>query len=465
MHYARSLCWFRRDLRLDDHAALAYALSCSQEVIGVFIFDTTILDTLPANDRRVAFIWDSLHALHTLFTQHHGALYVLHGEPAYEIPRLVQILQVQAVFTNRDYEPAAQARDFTINQRLSDLGIPFHTYKDHVIFEKDQVLTQQGTPYSVFMPYKKAWLNRLQSKDINPHPSTELLARLDTTLPNPPFPTLEDFGFGSATSNRIHLPAGSQGATTLLNDFLQRIDYYDIRRNFPSIKGLSYLSVHLRFGTLSIREAVRLAYHRSNLGSSGATTWLDELIWREFYSAILAHFPHVITQPFKPEYQNLYFSNREDYFQAWKEGKTGYPIVDAAMRQLNQSGYMHNRLRMIAASFLVKHLHIDWRWGEAYFALQLNDFDLASNNGGWQWCASTGCDAQPYFRIFNPITQSQKFDAEGLFIKRYIPELARCPVEYIHTPWKSAYRPNDYPEPIVDHATARAITLERYKKS
>jgi deoxyribodipyrimidine photo-lyase len=464
MYYKRSLCWFRRDLRLEDHTALAAAMEQSEEVIGVFIFDTTILELLPPDDRRVAFIWDSLKALYDEFARHEGAFYVLHGDPVIEIPRLAYALNGEAVFTHRDVEPSANQRDERVQQALQGMSKAFHSFKDQMIFEKGEVLTQVGTSFSVFTPYKQAWLRRLQEHDRQTQPSVSGVVKLKTVCKAPKMPDLEGLGFGLAQYNRMKLEAGSIGASALLNDFLQRIDQYGVQRDFPAVKGVSYLSVHLRFGTLSIREAVRHAYSRMVLGSKGAEVWLSELIWREFYMDILAHHPHVQTQPFKREYQHLVFENNEAWFDAWKTGQTGYPIVDAAMRQLNQTGYMHNRLRMIAASFLVKDLQIDWRWGERYFAEHLNDFDLAANNGGWQWCASTGCDAQPYFRIFNPITQSEKFDPEGVFIRKYIPELRVCTPKQIHSPWRfPELSLKDYPLPIVDHASARLKTLERYK--
>ncbi|MES2207019.1 MAG: deoxyribodipyrimidine photo-lyase [Pseudomonadota bacterium] len=461
--YTRSLCWFRRDLRLHDHTALNHALEQSQEVIGVFVFDTIILASLPEHDRRVAFIWNSLQDLHQAFTEQQGALYVLHGNPEQEIPLLAQKINADAVFTHNDYEPSAINRDLNVGLELTAHGIPFHSFKDQVIFEHNEVLKQNGEPYSVFTPYKRAWLKQLSAEDYAERKSEELLHRLKTSLKNASLPSLKTLGFEAANTNTINLPIGVKGASSLLNNFIQRIDDYAERRDFPAMKGGSYLSVHLRFGTLSIREAVRVAQSRIAFGSLGAETWLSELIWRDFYAAILSHFPHVVSHAFKSEYDQLEFTNDVALFEAWKTGQTGYPLVDAAMRQINSSGFMHNRLRMVAASFLIKDLHIDWRWGEAYFAAQLNDYDLASNNGGWQWCASTGCDAQPYFRIFNPITQSKKFDPDGNFIRRYIPEIAHLPNKYIHSPWESAHPPANYPSPIIDHAKARLLTLQRYK--
>jgi deoxyribodipyrimidine photo-lyase len=283
-----------------------------------------------------------------------------------------------------------------------------------------------------------------------------------------PVPTLGDIGFVPTNLRQIRLPTGTSGAAELFQDFLGRIDAYKDKRDYPGVRGVSYLSVHLRFGTISVRELARTA---ASIHSQGAETWLSELVWRDFYFAILHHFPHVAERAFRPEYDTIRFPDRDDYFAAWCEARTGYPLVDAAMRQLNSSGYMHNRLRMVAASFLVKHLHVHWRRGEQYFAAKLNDFDLAANNGGWQWCASSGCDAQPYFRIFNPVTQSERFDPDGRFIRVYLPELAGVDVRHIHQPWKMSPAEQqaagveigrDYPAPIVDHAAARAQTLALY---
>ena len=465
-----ALVWFRRDLRLDDNAALYAALKASRKVWCAFIFDADILDALPSkSDRRVEFIRESLVELNEALAAHGGGLIVIHGRAQEEIPRLATTLGVAAVFANRDYEPRALARDAAVTRALRALGIEFRTRKDHVIFEKDEVVTANGKPFSVFTAYRSAWLKHLVPFFVKPYPVAKYLGAL-APMPRIPVLTLETIGFQKTNFAQIGLPSGTSGARKLLDDFLARIDEYHERRDFPAIRGPSYLSIHLRFGTISVRELARLASIRA---SAGAQAWLAELIWRDFYFMILHAHPHVVDHAYKREYDGLVFPNDPLRYAAWCEARTGYPLVDAAMRQLNGSGYMHNRLRMVTASFLVKDLHVDWRMGERYFAARLNDFDLAANNGGWQWAASTGCDAQPYFRVFNPVTQSEKFDRRGLFIRRYVPELQHVSDQHIHAPWKMSAEEQrkagvaigtSYPAPIVDHAVARAITLEIFGK-
>ncbi len=474
------LVWFRRDLRLQDHAALHLALHQCAQVHCVFVLDRPILDPLPRADRRVAFLLACLAeldaGLRALAGQPHAGLIVLHAQAVDALPELADALGAQAVFAARDYEPQARARDEQVQQRLLAQGRQLRLVKDHVIFEEREVLTQAGKPYTVFTPYLRAWLARLapgayavrETRTL----ATQLAARPEAYAH--PIPTLEGIGFAPSTQPPPRMPIGMAGAQALLDDFAPRLARYAEARNFPAIKGPSYLGMHLRFGTVSIRQLVALAQQQSREGNAGATTWLSELVWREFYFQILANFPHVADSAFKPGYDAIVWEHgpeAEALFAAWCAGRTGYPLVDAAMAQLNQSGYLHNRLRMVAGSFLVKHLGIDWRWGERYFAEKLNDFDLAANNGGWQWVASSGCDAQPYFRIFNPITQSEKFDAQGKFIQRYVPQLAGLDAKSIHAPWLAKPQAlatagvilgKNYPLPIVDHAKARARTLQRY---
>ncbi len=478
-----ALVWLRRDLRVDDNAALHHALHAARRVWCAFVFDRTLLDPLPRVDRRVEFIRDSLLDLDAQLartaTQAGVAgvrLVVRHGEAVTEIPRLARELDVQAVFASHDDDPYALTRDARVRGALAEAGIALHTGKDHVVFERAEVMTATLTPYSVFTPYKSAWLKRVDAQALSAWPVAELagaLAPLPAAVPAA-VPTLGDIGFEASNLHALKLPAGAGGAETLWHDFVERIDGYAQTRDFPGIKGPSYLSTHLRFGTISVRRLAREAWQRMQGGSRGAEVWLSELIWREFYHQILHHHPHVVGHAFRREYEALRFDHGRQanaHYAAWCEGRTGYPLVDAAMHQINQTGYMHNRLRMVCASFLVKHLGLDWKRGEAYFAEKLNDFDLAANNGGWQWAASTGCDAQPYFRIFNPVTQSQKFDPQGHFIRRYLPQLARLPDAAIHAPWRA--RPidlagagieldRDYPSPIVDHDAARTATLARY---
>ena len=478
--YARGLVWFRRDLRAQDQAALYRALTQCQQVHCAFVFDREILDALPRVDRRVAFIQQSLveldATLRTLSGHAQGGLIVLHAIASDAVPALAQSLDVQAVFANHDDEPQALARDTRVRTRLAAKGRAFHTYKDHTVLERSEVLTQTGSPYSVFTPYKNAWLKKVDDFQLKGYPVERHAHRL-APRPQPhgqPVPTLATLGFDDTALSHPPLPTGASGAQQLLDDFLRRIQHYDEARNFPAMKGPSYLSVHLRFGTISPRLLARTAHGLAQSGNKGAATWLSELIWRDFYFQILYHHPHVVGSSFKPAYDAIQWEegpHAQALFAAWCEGRTGYPLVDAAMAQINQTGYMHNRLRMVVASFLVKDLGLDWRWGEAYFATHLIDFDLAANNGGWQWASSSGCDAQPYFRIFNPVSQSQKFDPQGKFIRRYLPQLAGLPDAALHTPWLA--RPLDlqaagvqlgihYPLPVVAHDAARHKTLERY---
>jgi len=490
-HFDTGLVWFRRDLRDTDHAALYYALKHCEHVWCVFVFDTTILQPLadtwqsrhpgePVQDRRIDFILASLVELDDALRANGGGLIVLYGDPAELVPKLAGELRVEAVFANHDYEPVAIERDATVGEQLAKAGRQWLTFKDQVVFERDELLNGQRKPFAVFTPYKNAWLEQLNAFDLKPYP----VERYASHFAAPPrsldrrLPTVDQFGFAPSNLTELRIPAGMSGAQQLLDDFLTRIESYAERRDFPAAKGPSYLSVHLRFGTVSIRTLARLAHNMSlQPDGKGAATWLSELIWRDFYFMVLAHHPRIAAgAPFKPEYEHLRWEKgraAEQAFAAWCDGRTGYPLVDAAMLQLNRTGYMHNRLRMVTASFLAKDLGVDWRRGERYFADLLNDFDFSANNGGWQWAASTGCDAQPYFRIFNPVTQSEKFDSDGRFIKRYLPQLAKLPAKWIHAPWLAGAERlaefgvvlgENYPEPIVDHAQARERTLARYGK-
>lgn len=467
---APRLVWFRRDLRDTDHAALAAALAGGGPVYCAFIFDTVILDALPGRgDRRIAFIHGSLQELDAALRARGGGLIVRHGNPVAEIPRLADALGVAIVDAGRDYEPYAKQRDAAVAEALVRSGRTLVLHREHVIFDGDEVLSKAGRPYTVFTPYRNAWLRRLDETGVPSFDSGT------ASLTPPPVasgvPALAEIGFGE--SARFDLAAGCvvpgmHGAAERLDDFRERMLRYAEQRDYPAVKGVSYLSVHLRFGTVSIRQLVREAL---TIGGAGGMTWLSELVWRDFYFMILDRFPHAVTASFRPEYDAIVWEEWPQGLQAWQEGRTGYPLVDAAMRQLASSGYMHNRLRMVAASFLCKDLGIDWRHGERWFAEQLLDFDLAANNGGWQWAASSGCDAQPWFRIFNPVTQSERFDPQGRFIRRYVPELAAVPEKWIHAPWRmpaaeqarcAAVIGRDYPFPIVDHDSARQATLARY---
>ena len=494
------LVWFRRDLRDDDNAALAEALRRARRVHCVFIFDRDILDALPSPaDRRVEFIHGSIVELDAALRARGGGLIVRHGSGSEEIAQLARQLGVDAVFANRDYEPSAKARDAQVAAALAADGIGFESFKDQVIFDGAEVLTQAGRPYTVFTPYRNAWLKRLGDDDLAPADGAAgtggnvanggsggkgtlqavppALQTLSAQPSLPTLPTLESLGFAPTGLAELGIVPGMSGARALLDDFRGRLGRYHEQRDYPALRGVSYLSVHLRFGTVSIRRLVALAQALVRQGgdaAAGAQVWLSELVWRDFYFMILDQFPHVVGHAFKREFERVEWESgaqADADFAAWCAGRTGYPLVNAAMRQLAHSGYMHNRLRMVAASFLCKDLGIDWRRGEAFFAEQLNDFDLAANNGGWQWSASTGCDAQPWFRIFNPVTQSERFDPQGRFIRRYVPELKNVPDRYIHAPWcmsaaeqsaRGVLIGRDYPAPRVDHAAARTRTLSRY---
>lgn len=481
-----ALVWFRRDLRTFDHAALFHALKAHDEVYCVFVFDSTILDRLPRSDRRVAFILRAVEEVAEDLRRMGGALIILRGDPREEIPQLAARLGVQAVYANRDYEPAALQRDAAVAEnirrltnadRLNTVAHDFFLFKDQVIFECDEVLTQQGKPFAVFTPYKNAWLKQLTPYYLQAYPVDRYAAHLaapdavtTACLKEGAFgmPTLSELGFASMDPANLTLPTGMRGGRSLFLEFIERLDHYASDRDFPAANGTSSLSAHLRFGTVSIRQLAGYAHSQTG---RGAATWLSELIWRDFYQMILWHHPHVVTQAYKPAMDALAWDDAPDLLGVWQQGKTGYPLVDAAMRQLMQTGFMHNRLRMVTASFLTKDLGIDWRLGERWFAERLLDFDLAANNGGWQWAASTGCDAQPWFRIFNPVTQSEKFDPHGHFIRRYVPELLSVPKQFIHAPWKMNASQQaacgisigqDYPCPVVDHAVARERTLQRF---
>lgn len=472
-----ALVWFRRDLRVDDHAALYHALKAFARVHCVFVFDRTILDALPDKaDRRVEFIHGSVAALKQQLENLGGTLRVLHAVAETALPTLAQALGVQAVFTNRDYEPAAKARDAAVASALQQAGIAFISPKDQVIFDGDEVLTQSGKPFAVFTPYKQTWLKRLHQRGddfyTRAYPvrryTGHLAAPTAAALSPEALPSLASLGFAPTNLAALGIQPGSAGAQAAWEAFQPRLDRYKQSRDYPALKGVSYLSLHLRFGTLSIRELVAHAAREAN---EGAQTWLSELVWRDFYQMILDHHPHVTHAPWRADCTAIVWDEWPQGFERWSQGQTGYPLVDAAMRQLLHSGYMHNRLRMLVASFLTKDLGISWQAGEAWFARHLNDFDLSANNGGWQWAASTGCDAQPWFRIFNPVTQSEKFDPQGRFIRRYVPELAAVPDKWIHAPWLMPPAEQqrcgiiigrDYPAPLVDHAVARQKTLARF---
>jgi deoxyribodipyrimidine photo-lyase len=422
--------WFRRDLRFNDNAGLYHALKSRKPVVGFFIFDEAILDKLNRNlpDNRVDFIYNAIQQLRHEFEKRGGTLEVIHATVDQAWKQLMQAYSIQAVYTNHDYEPYARTRDKEIGTLLTEKGITFYSCKDQVIFEKNEIVKDDGKPYTVFTPYKNKWRKTVNEFYLRSYPVEKYAGNLhQTTGKFRVHP--EDIGF----------PKNQDSATDykLTDELLKQ---YAELRDFPARNATSRLSIHLRFGTVSIRELFR---HAAPLSE----TWTNELIWREFYMQILWHFPHIATQAFKPEYDRIVWRNNEEEFKKWCDGKTGYPLVDAGMRELNATGFMHNRVRMVVASFLTKHLLIDWRWGEAYFAAKLNDFELSSNNGGWQWAAGSGTDAAPYFRIFNPSEQFRKFDPQAVYVKKWVPE----------------YGTSNYPQPIVDHAFARDRCLTTYK--
>lgn len=423
--------WFRRDLRSKDNAGLYSALKSGYRVLPLFIFDTEILDRLEdRKDRRIEFIVGALGELQKTFTGAGSSLAVYHASPPEAFRKLLIEFNVRAVYANHDYEPYAVSRDTAVGALLKESSIPFHTYKDQVIFEKKEVLKADRTPYTVFTPYANAWKKLFTEAVVSPYPSQDLLSNLLNINPLP-VPSESELGF---------LKTGyTYSAPVIDTDIIKN---YHSTRNFPSSAGTTRLGPHLRFGTVSIRKLVRTAITLNE-------TWLSELIWREFFMTILWHFPHVTDSSFKRKYDSIVWRNNEEEFSRWCNGMTGFPIVDAGMRELNETGFMHNRVRMITASFLVKDLLIDWRWGEAYFASKLLDYELASNNGNWQWAAGCGCDAAPYFRVFSPTEQTRKFDPDLSYIKKWVPE-SDSP---------------SYPDPVVDHSFARVRAVQTYREA
>jgi deoxyribodipyrimidine photo-lyase len=426
-----AIFWFRRDLRITDNSGLFHALKSGLPVLPIFIFDTEILDKLNSkSDARVTFIYNQLQIINSEIEKFGSSLKVLHGKPLESFQKLTGEFEIAAVYTNNDYEPYAIQRDKEIEIFLKQKGIVFHTFKDHLIFEHNEVLKDDGTPYTVFTPYSRKWKQKLEKSGIPEFPSQNHLQSLYKTKPFH-FPEIGEIGF---VKSQIQVPE--------MNISEQLIKNYAEKRDLPALDATSKLGVYLRFGTISIREVTRIALTFSEV-------FLNELIWRNFFSQILLHFPQVEKKAFKPKYDFIQWRNNEKEFEAWCRGETGYPMVDAGMRELSETGFMHNRVRMVTASFLTKHLLIDWRWGEAWFAEKLLDFDLASNNGNWQWAAGCGCDAAPYFRVFNPESQQQKFDPQAKYILKWVPE----------------YGTVKYPQPIVEHAFARERVLQVYKSA
>ncbi|MFC7357059.1 cryptochrome/photolyase family protein [Jejudonia soesokkakensis] len=424
--------WFRRDLRLDDNVGFYKALHGKFPVLPIFIFDSEILEDLPKDDARVTFIFETLQSMRNELQEYGSSIAIYHGKPLEVYKKLLKEFDIQNVITNRDYETYAQNRDEEIANYLSDKEIGFYTYKDQVIFEKDEIVKSDGDPYVVYTPYMKLWKETFDSdKHLTIHYTSQHLENLiqHSRLPNL---SLSDIGFKKSS---IEIPEYDVTPTT--------IQEYEKTRNFPAKKGTSRLGPHLRFGTVSIRKIIKKAIAEKN------EVFWQELIWREFFMQILWHFPKTVDNAFRSKYDRINWRNNEEEFELWKKGQTGYPLVDAGMCQLNETGYMHNRVRMVVASFLCKHLLIDWRWGEAYFAEKLLDYEQSSNVGNWQWAAGSGVDAAPYFRIFNPTTQIEKYDKDHTYIKEWVPEFGS----------------ESYPEKMVDHKEARERCLKVYKEA
>ena len=425
------LFWFRRDLRLQDNCGLYHALNSGKKVLPIFIFDEAILSRLPNNDARVSFLHQELTNINTQLRELGTSLAVFHGKPLVIFEQLLEKYSVETVFTNHDYEPYALQRDAAIRTLLTSKNIGFKTYKDQVIFERNEIVKKDGTAYKVYTPYSKKWLEAFHHNGIQFFPSEKKLNSLLQTTEQP-FLSLAAIGFQ---------PSSIKVASYRVSPEL--IDAYEENRNFPAKDSTSRLGTHLRFGTVSVREMVAKASKSNNI------VFLKELIWREFFMQILWHYPHTTKDSFKPQYDRILWRNNEEEFQKWCAGATGYPLVDAGMRELNQTGFMHNRVRMLVGSFLCKHLLIDWRWGEAYFAEKLHDYEQSSNVGNWQWVAGCGVDAAPYFRIFNPTTQIQKFDKDLNYIKKWVPDFQEL----------------SYPTQMVDHKMARERCLTTYKEA
>jgi len=421
---AVSVFWFRRDLRLEDNHGLYRAIEGDHPVLPLFIFDTNITDELPADDARISFIHKTLHSLNNQLSEHGSALFCIKDKPLAGWKKITEKFDVKAVYANEDYEPYAKSRDNSVHDFLKSRGIPLSLFKDQVIFEKAEVVKADEKPYTVYTPYRNKWQELFREERPAPYPSDDMHSFVKLQFR---FPGLSELGF---RSSGIKVP-----------DYkLERIADYAETRDIPAIAGTSRLGPHLRFGTIGIRSLIKKA--------ESYPVFLGELIWREFFMQILYHFPHVVDQNFRSKYDGIAWRNDTEEFERWKEGRTGYPIVDAGMRELNSTGFMHNRVRMVVGSFLCKHLLIDWKWGEAYFAEKLLDYELSSNNGNWQWVAGTGCDASPYFRVFNPTAQQQKFDPKMDYIKKWVPELDTT----------------DYPEPMIEHRLARERAIKTYKK-
>ncbi|MCB0415339.1 MAG: deoxyribodipyrimidine photo-lyase [Bdellovibrionales bacterium] len=455
------LVWIRRDLRITDHTALFEATKNDAKVVLVFVFDTKILNLLPdKEDQRVDFIFQSLCDLNKQLEKYDTKIIIRHGDPIKEIPYVAQELGVTSVYFNEDYEPYAKARDQEVKGSLTKLNIKSFSFRDHIIFGS-QILKPDQTPYVVYTPYKNTWLKKLKPLHWEEKRPQYNFVKVKDLKGLAKKITLREIGFSSHSTYYKSQNPSRSAAIQRLKEFSQNLSHYKENRDFPALdEATSLISPFLRFGLISVRECLRTIVKLKN---EGARTWMSELIWREFFIMIMDMYPHVVNSSFKIQYKNLKWENNKEWFDKWKSGNTGFPIVDAGMRQLNKTGWMHNRVRMIVASFLVKDLLIDRRWGEQYFAEKLIDFELASNNGNWQWCASTGCDAQPYFRIFNPSLQSERFDKNAEYIKFWIPELSQISPKEIHHPEDSDLQnKSTYPKPIISHSVQKQKALRLF---
>jgi deoxyribodipyrimidine photo-lyase len=460
----RAIHWFRSDLRLRDNTALAAAASWAAELAVVFVFDEGLLRGSRVGPPRLRFLWQAIEKLAGDLEKRGQRLLLRRGDPVLEIPRLIRETGAELLCFNRDPGPYAQLRDANVRSAAQSAGARVSDFKDRVLFESADLRTRAGQPFRVYTPFRRAWLTRFREDRPSPAGPT----RLPRPIPRIAAGRLPPLAEFAAAGDRTRIPRASEAAARgRLQRFLEgRIGDYARQRDRPAVDGTSRLSPYLRLGLISTRICVEAAIEvaaEDPRRADGAWKWIDELIWREFYSAILEEHPHVLSRPFRSEYQGVRWDDDEDRFLAWCEGRTGYPFVDAAMRQLESEGWMHNRARMVVASFLTKDLLLDWRWGERFFMQRLVDGDPASNNGGWQWSASTGTDAQPYFRIFNPVAQGERFDPGGRYVRRYVPELRGIADRTVHHPWDADHSPSGYPGPIVDHAHQRQLALARYQ--
>jgi deoxyribodipyrimidine photo-lyase len=472
----KAIFWFRRDLRINDNAGLYYALKECDVVAPVFIFDKNILEDLPSEDKRVEFVWEAINNLKKQLIKIDSDIIIRYGYAEREIIELAQKFKVQVIYANEEYDAKSRQRDGTVTEAAQEIGVEFKLYKDQVIFSKNEIVNAHNEPYLAYSQYKLSWRKKLQEKDVKSYPVMNFYDKF-AKFRSDDLMSLEILGFKKTNLSQMKLDISSEGADALLHRFKMKImPYYKVLREMPFISGVSYLSVYMRFGLISVRSLVSHAKQMSSINNGtkkeSCEKWLDQLIWREFYTQLIYNYPHMIYEPFRKEFSDLQWENNFEYFQLWCDGKTGYPLIDAAMHQLNTTGYMHNRLRMVVSCFFAKDLLIDYRMGEQYFSLKLLDCDVFANNNGWQWAASTGSDQNQAIKVFNPMKQSEKFDAEGKFIKKHLPIFKDVPSKYLHEPW--LYKKElesfgiklgeNYPERIVVHEERRLLAIKMYEK-